>query len=166
MTFWKRQNKSVMVHAQEFRYETFFISILELRKWGSRRSKDETGLFRITQPGSHPSLFHPGCPAWPCWSCWLPPLLGRGSTLRVSLGLLHPSASNSIACKVGLPGRSCPALTSLFSLHFLSFSNFLMFLCALLKPSLLCFFYFQYCLYQPLTAWVGAFCPVFFGEKT
>lgn len=74
-------------------------------------------------------------------------------TQSVSLGLLHPSASNPIPCKLVSPNFSAPGLTSFFSLYFLSFPNFLMLVLALLKPSLWCLYFQNACTNLSLLGW-------------
>ena len=135
----------------------FFISILQLRKWGSARLNS---LSRIHSQQATLLFLISGCLAWPHSFCWLPLPFGRVSAYFAqswSLGLLLPSASDSIPCKAGITWTFLPlfyifnlTLFSFFSCLFCSLSNLLILLLAPFK----CSFF--------LSSSLLFFCPFFF----
>ena len=86
--------------------------------------KYETQQGKIACPGytaSRLPFLISGCPTWPHSFCWLSPLFGRVSAYFAqnwSLGLLLPSASNSIPYKAGI---TCTFLPLFYILNLTSF---------------------------------------------
>ena len=127
--------------------------------------KYETQQGKIACPGytaSRLPFLISGCPTWPHSFCWLSPLFGRVSAYFAqnwSLGLLLPSASNSIPYKAGITCTFLPLfyILNLTSFLFLPLPFSFQFLMVLLVP-FKCSLLFSLCLHSYLTVGVGAFC--------